>query len=501
MDEGVRAAPGSRTLARMSGVSRGTATLAIRRLCEEGLLEASAQGGRTLIRMPGNPELPLSEESQPAWLALSRQVAEDIQRRRWGDDRDLPSVNRLREHYRVSRSTMVRALKRLHGRSIVERHGRGHRIALPRVPKGGGEVVLMARGSEDGAIGLIGPHQHEIISTLDVQCAKAGVSLVPSPCRYVNQDLLATEDWTNPATAASHSKSVLGFIVLTMAPDVDHGKFVRAVQKNGAPVVVIDELPERRTSFEPAPRSSPVLWIRAISDRLAGYHVASYLLSQGHKRIAYAYLGHDEHAQLRLCGMRRAFAEAGLPEGVSVVNCQPSQKAVDTWLGFQVETSARMVGAMRALLEEQLAGMPFERVAAVATRTGLGSLQDRYIASLETQGLPHLTLGAPVFAELSTANSATAWVLKGPELASAAMDFLLATGRRVPEDVSIMCFDDSEEAIARRLTVYSFNPGDAARAALGAILGPSLSPLRRGRYREMPVRGTVIARESVAAVG
>lgn len=497
--EGLRALPGSRTLSLAAGVSRETMLKAMRRLCEQGLLDMTVRG-KTLICQAedSQPHVPTGKE--PSWASLAQQLSEDIQRRRWVEDPELPSVNRLREHYRVSRPTMVRALERLCQRSVVKRSGRHYRIALPRTSRGGGEVVLVARGRHDGSVAPIGPHQREIVSTLDIQCSKAGVSLVPSACRFVERDLLPTEDWSNPATVASRRKAVLGFVVLTMAPGVDHGRFVRGVQSPGVPVAMIDELPEGGSAFKPAPRSAPVLWIRALSDQLAGYEVASYLLSHGHRQVAYAFFSDDYHTAARLAGMRNAYAEAGMPDGVAVVSCDQPARVVDTWHEFRTRTAARMVDTMQSLLMEQLPEAPFEQLPAVAGRTGLGSLRERFSEVFNSGGFPHLTLGAPLFSELARNSSATAWVLQGPELATAAVDVLQATGRRVPEDVSVMCFDDSPEAVSRRIAVYSFNPADAARAALAAILGPSYSPLRRGRVKQMAIRGTVIERESVARV-
>jgi len=90
----------------------------------------------------------------------------------------------------------------------------------------------------------------------------------------------------------------------------------------------------------------------------------------------------------------------------------------------------------------------------------------------------------------------TAWVGSNTMAALIAYDFLNTRGRRVPQDISLVGFDDTLAAAARRLTTYSFNPESAVQLAARHLLGTRSHAVRHRNVRAVGVQGCVNARGS-----
>jgi DNA-binding LacI/PurR family transcriptional regulator len=72
-------------------------------------------------------------------------------------------------------------------------------------------------------------------------------------------------------------------------------------------------------------------------------------------------------------------------------------------------------------------------------------------------------------------------------------------GKRVPDDISVIGFDDTVDASRRRLTSYNFDVPRAVSASLRHILGPQ----ERAESMRVPVEieGFLNVRRTAAAVG
>jgi DNA-binding LacI/PurR family transcriptional regulator len=83
------------------------------------------------------------------------------------------------------------------------------------------------------------------------------------------------------------------------------------------------------------------------------------------------------------------------------------------------------------------------------------------------------------FRRLAKDPSITAWVGLNDEIAVEALIYLRSNKVRVPEDVSVMGFDDSMEAGFQGLTSYCFN-GASAMHLMTEYIVRAASPLIRG---------------------
>jgi DNA-binding LacI/PurR family transcriptional regulator len=69
---------------------------------------------------------------------------------------------------------------------------------------------------------------------------------------------------------------------------------------------------------------------------------------------------------------------------------------------------------------------------------------------------------------------ATAWVCQEDKTALGAVSFLRSHGIRVPEDISVVGFENWREAYEQHLTTYDFNMAGMVRQALLMILDENL---------------------------
>jgi LacI family transcriptional regulator len=109
---------------------------------------------------------------------------------------------------------------------------------------------------------------------------------------------------------------------------------------------------------------------------------------------------------------------------------------------------------------------------------------------------------APMFEQALCRSGATAWVAANDRTALSALDFLHARGIAVPQQISVIGFDDFPEAFEHNLTTVNFNMPSLVHHVLDFIIGPSVlsSPGRQPRQIQIdPViieRGTTRARQA-----
>jgi len=119
----------------------------------------------------------------------------------------------------------------------------------------------------------------------------------------------------------------------------------------------------------------------------------------------------------------------------------------------------------------------------VLLRASLGQWLDRAVAE----------------AVLPAIGSATAVVGASDDLALACLSALRNAGRRVPQELSVVGFDDTPEAAASDLTSYNFDSQAAAQAMPNHILQPG--PGMQRTAKPVDIRGFVNRRGSAGTAG
>ena len=84
----------------------------------------------------------------------------------------------------------------------------------------------------------------------------------------------------------------------------------------------------------------------------------------------------------------------------------------------------------------------------------------------------------------------TAWVAANDDVAVPALEFLRERGVNVPQQISVVGFDDSVNALANQLTSYNIN--------LPAILSASLRHILRTAPRQTATRAKIVRIDGTA---
>jgi DNA-binding LacI/PurR family transcriptional regulator len=126
----------------------------------------------------------------------------------------------------------------------------------------------------------------------------------------------------------------------------------------------------------------------------------------------------------------------------------------------------------------------------------LGRLRGQVRAATERSLFYHYAL--PVMERALEQTDVTVWVCANDSAAIEAIEFLSRNRVRVPDDISVVGFDDGVEASLLKLTTYNFN----GQAAVHAILSHVLNPGRGNREGNAPeeIEGFLVERESARRV-
>ena len=428
--------PPARLFCRQHGVSSRTYTLARKRL----------QAG-AVSELPGRGPRPLFGE-------LADALAEEIRSGHFGGTGALPSPKELANVFGVHPVTVRRALAELLERGILERLGRGFRVArLERGPSIAPPVLLCVGGGHQGA-GLSMDSDREIDTWREVQAEAAShglaVRMVP---------------WNG--SLGRIPSGTMGAVVSTWhLPD---------------PQALLDELVERRirscvwtgTALDRADRDwegKRLLSFHDIGDaRAAGRDMARFLDGLGHRRIAWISPFHGSRwSRNRLAGVRSGFPGIVDPFVLEAVSesdfMEPIQETLAKWTGLLGDLEGWSLSPVHFLWE------PFKAKA-----------MENLVEALR----PRL--------EQAVSGGATAWICASDLVAGLCRRWLARRGVSVPEEVSVCGFDDTAMAMREDTTSYRFDSASMARSMVRSILSGAPGGTRRTSHP-----GRVVVRSSTA---
>jgi DNA-binding LacI/PurR family transcriptional regulator len=492
--------PSARETALSCGVSHVSALKALRALADDGVI-VLRQG--TVARLAGTDAGSASAPDRNPLRGRARVLADQLGARILHGAADvtaeLQSPKQMQARYGVCYRTLRSALHTLQVRGFVTRYKRGYRVAPLRSGGTRDAIVFITRGDESNSAAFIPPRGGAYLQALDRLCSQAGARALVSCQWYVGRDSVGCSvDWADRNNHLARQYAVLGFVVMpTALPPADEWLIPKLVSF-GAPVAVIDERPVAQPSAEWSRLST--LWIEAVNSYRAGQAIGRYLLQQGHRKVAFLCpFANRDWSLPRLQGVQDMFRAAGFVDGVVPyldVSKMLPEGVRDAMHSRTVEQLIEAAEAHHLLPSDTAIGRKavlsfVERVVGPVQ----GSMRWAMAESLPAAGTLFSLAGRAL-----RQPDITAWVGSNAMTALLAMDFLTAAGKRVPRDVSVVGFDDTDAAAARRLTTYSFNPGAAVQHAVHHVLGAGARTDRRARLRQVSVEGYVSVRASCASL-
>jgi DNA-binding LacI/PurR family transcriptional regulator len=220
----------------------------------------------------------------------------------------------------------------------------------------------------------------------------------------------------------------------------------------------------------------------------AGETVGKYLLSKGHRHVAYISPFTNTWSTCRYDGVRASFQTAGLDNGVERFIIEGysdfwkyEPKAKTRFPTEQLQNTFRaLAGNSPPVFVHQL-----NKYMLKLLFTGITSSEIYYqLAQLCDEALRDSTI--------------TAWVAANDQTAIFLLDYLNQNNIPVPGKLSLVSFDDTRGAVEHNLTSYNFNIGALVNAMLMNITNRRSFPLSR-KKRQIEVEGSIIERETSSA--
>jgi DNA-binding transcriptional regulator YhcF (GntR family) len=461
--------PTTARMARDAGVCTVTMSRAVKALAAENVLDARPRAG---IRAgPGLHErdpVPPGKQPQPSLprRRVMAAVERDVLAGRFRPGAPLPPVSMLAAEHGVCAATMRRVLDTLVERGTLSLEARRYVVHPGRVRHRG---IVLCRFWQD----------YDTLRILETETARAGAQLVTAPLFRKERFLSALRE----ARQGTVTAPLLGVItVVNMHNPSVYLDTASLVKPTGRPLAIIDTGACARRANLPANRL-----IRIVSppaEHARGTDVARYLLELGHRRIVYLCPQHDARwSQERLAGIVDTYDRAGPGHSVEPATERNApdgggaNAGSNVRLGYFWELLTRPTPAPRQVLLDSI---------------------DRIQRTIQQSDLLERTQ-SQLMARALQLRDVTAWVASNDRVALRALAFLQRKGTRVPDELSVVGFDNSPEAMREGLTSYGHDNTALVLAALTHVLDGGNRSLRARMTPFVQVNGIVAIRLTTAS--
>jgi DNA-binding transcriptional regulator YhcF (GntR family) len=481
--------PGIRSLAREAKVSYVTMWRAANKLKQKRIPArqgADAAAGDSDGRPAGAGPESMYESKHLLWQKIKNRLKKDILSGAYPPGQALPSCKELRNRYGVSYRTFKKSLDALTSEEIIRPFKKGYMIPAIIASESTGRVVALGCGWEDGRIWADFQDKH-YFRILESECIQSRISL-DVVVYYKENDRVR---FIHSATGKPYdlaSENILGIIYFIANLQVDPREILGALSPLQKPVAVLDVIGFLAASGIPQV-SRLMRFFTTTASPVAPQTVAQYLLGLGHTRIAFVSPFHKAPwSKIRHQACASIYRDAGFDGGVEPF-------VVDRF-AYQWDYLQHQ-GKKTDL--QTLIGRYIKRDKPGFSGT-FGSLQyglSKYLTDWNCAAGTIFATMRPLFENALRDPRITAWVMANDFAATLAIDFLKEKNIRAPEDISIIAFDNSLDAMEYQITTYDFNCSGIVTMMLRYVLTPSTVPIgRRGRLVE--VEGRIVVRRSTA---
>jgi DNA-binding LacI/PurR family transcriptional regulator/DNA-binding transcriptional regulator YhcF (GntR family) len=483
--------PSLSELAEQCKVSRTTMWKAICVLKKESLVHAT-QGGPIIAGPAGISSS--AHAPVKGWKRIHRKLADDLFAGKFSPG-VLPPVTKLAIEYRATPRTIHKALSALMDDRLVAREAHKYHITSGRNRSGQRTMVMIIPGTPQGLLSTEDPRNRAVADAYERECTRLGYTFrsicfferSPQALLYLNAQLKAIRD-------------PLGFIFSFWDP---WDKTIRrrwqdaiaVVSSKKIPVIVLDQAGSFLLPKAGIDRAQ--VRLLRIAGRKAGAQVADYLVRHGHKQLAfitgtfepdwvkdryngmveflnrnkgpeyhielfsYSHISDQNVLVLAMLGLNQDMIEPLYRERLSadeIADLQKSASQIASGIVNPAMPSNDFTKTLQFLSHAmvQLADISHDAPA-------FASVLDR-ILHLASDGSGDLFL-QPHFKKVLQNSAATAWVCADEKCALSAMSFLKQNGKKVPQDIAVIGFENWREAYESQLSTYDFNmPGHIQRA-------------------------------------
>jgi DNA-binding transcriptional regulator YhcF (GntR family) len=498
-----RKLPSIKSLAQAADVSFVTMWKAVDHCKKQGVISRSRRGIRANTRsrllksfeetqsksVPSDPFLGIAA-TEPVWKKMLSHLKRDILTGRFPFGQPLPSFKELQGQYAVSYPTLKKALETLSTEGIIRTHRRGFAVPALAKSESTARIVAIGCGWEDGTL-WIDYQDKNYFRILESECIQSKIALdIVVYCRR-NGQLCFIDTITRKPYDLSND-NIISIMVIVANLEIPLEEVLTTLAGLKKPVAVLDVVGGWDVSSRIA-SNYYLQFFTVTTSSLPPRRVAQYLLNLGHTNIAFVSPFHKALWSVRrLSGIREIFQDAGYAGNVhpyvldqyafqwdylqedhdNPEDIQTLVAAYNEWKKYADSEFFRKFGNISYNISKYL----------TEWNCATGEIYHRMV---------------PVFKQALENRAITAWVTANDYAATLALDFLKENGVRVPEDLSIISFDNTLDAMENQLTSYDFNPNGIVSIMLRYALRPSSVSPPRGR-QVIEADGTIIERRSTA---
>ncbi|MBD3418896.1 MAG: GntR family transcriptional regulator [Chitinivibrionales bacterium] len=482
-------------LACRAEVSRVTMIKAVGVLKNEGILEGR-QGKRFVLnakKYRAHPEFAIAaiehgagqreELGQYGWQRVYNRMQQDILSGAFSSRRVLPGFKELQSRYGVSYRTVKKALIELSANGTVTLDGKKPVIAPLSHPDTADKIFLIGHaGSHNPHLLDLTLREEACLQLIETECAKSNLKL----------EIFALPRYEGGMEAALSGlpvdESIVGYIIFISKAHKAQFEMLNMLVRRKKPVAILYELGEWSLPRNILSSARVKIFSSAFSNRV-GRQAAQYLLGLEHKAIAYISPFHGGAWSVhRLQGLRELYATAGYPHGVKECIYDGSTRWSD------------------------LMSASNHRYQSLSIWPALQAWKRRFPRDLheylDTEGIDRITMcctiaelhriSVQLFEKALAMKEISAWVCANDAIAIMANDYLASIDIAVPEQMSLLGFDNQPCAIQRRISTYDFNVPAAAHSIFDYVTRPNLFA-ERNKRQLIEIDGFIIERHSTAA--
>lgn len=496
-------------LAELCSVSRTTMWKATTLLKKELLLH-TREGGAIIAgpqdqtrltkndsRPPPRPGLPESEIAPLQWMRLKERIGRELLFGSFSNP-ILPPVSKLALRYGVTPRTMKKAMAHLVQEGFLAMEGRRYRIAALKSSHHQRSIALIF---EAGSIPY-DPRTREVVASFERECLRMGYQ-----CRLEGFDFRKPDGFIEMRRDVEAIRDLEGCVVNIWNPwdKTFRNRWVDLISylaTRSMPVTIIDQ--GSNLQIPDALLRSKQLRLLRIASKRAGEMAADALFRRGHRHLAYiTYSFNSDWVRNRYEGLCRYLKQYGGPDAkAELVEIGDISDQNDLSLALlnlsEEELSAlhrkRLSGdELRGLLDRVsrirrtrlVDRLPQDLTADTVRYLARGVVglakqpHDRDVYEMEIERLLHIASEKatelylqPLLDKVLTSCRATAWVFPDAKSALIAVRFLRNHGKRVPEDIAVLGFDNWREDAEQQLSTYDFNMNGIVQQSLLMIVDP-----------------------------
>lgn len=492
--------PSIRSLVKAAGVSFVTMWKALKYLEEMGEVVSDAQGNRSFCSNKslkndnkqnvdsGESEQIVEPKGSSAWQYVAEKLYKDIVTGRYSGNDRLPSCKELQRLYGVSFVTMKKSLEILVEQRIIESQNKSYFIPSLTGSTGQARIVAIGCGWEDGKI-WVDYQDKNYFRTLESECMKMNIQL-DLVVYYRDSDRMRFVHTGSRKECDLNDRSILGYIfVVANLEDSAPKEVLERLVRLGRSVAVLDVVGGWQTPRNVA-GNRMVQVFTATASAYPARRVAQYLLGKGHKKVAFISPFHGAlWSQQRFETISEMYKRAGLENGVVPFVYTEYAYKWDYIKNDELQEDLRE-------LANQYQDWKKEAKEAFMKRFGnLGYNLVKYLTERNCASGEIYEKMKPMFNKALEDREITAWVIANDFAATIAIDYLKEKNIRIPDDLSIISFDNTLDAMENYLTSYDFNNNGIISLILRFILAPhTVKAGRSGKCIE--VEGNLVIRRS-----